>query len=381
LAAELIGDTGAYGTIAEHIADLETGSTWTEDMIGQLQAQEHAGDVQINRNAPQGGFWLIYEPAVGAEHNAQHHDLSGLGNARVVSSAASPTWEVYDPLVWLRGFENEGPGNNAVAAIASNFVSAGEEQRFSHLLCINKGLSSSNANYGILMSDADCLAKVYRCGFIGFGSAGLAPAGGYAGSALIHNTVHRCNTGNDAFRGGIATSSANFAIEANLCIGNLNLDIRNANGTLDYNYTSDTTGDAEGANGVANITTADQIIAPYVSDWDTVDIRSKNGATGQGMSPGYSTTTYPLIDRPLSDFRGSAISGSWDIGADQYSAGGGGPTTHEVPLTAAVGASPSLSGSSQFGRSLTASAGASPSLSGTSQFTRSLPATAGASPS
>ncbi len=143
-----------------------------------------------------------------------------------------------------------------------------------------------------------------------------------ANSVCLCNTFYKNNLDNSVGNGGILTGSTNFLIENNACFDNLQADIYGTAGTLDYNATSDTTGDDEGANGIANLTTANQFVNPTAT-WTATDLLHK---AGHGMTPGttFDPATYPEINVPIQNGASRTIvSGTWDIGAGQYVAAGG----------------------------------------------------------
>jgi hypothetical protein len=204
-------------------------------------------------------------------------------------------------------------------------VAAGGEIQVRHLLVHNDQASAAVDQHLININDADCLAKVYRCIGYGGGASGIASTAMAANSAILHNTIWGCNPTNNGSRGGIATSDTDPTIEANACFQNLVADVRNLAGTLDWNYTSDATGDDEGANGLANLTTANQFTNPTTT-WAATDLRNKAGGALAGSSaPTRNTTTFPEIDQAANN-RGVSIVGGWNVGACQYVAPGGGGT-------------------------------------------------------
>jgi hypothetical protein len=323
MATRTIGTGGDDTTIALWEAGL---GTLSEVQIGDLLPQSFAESPIFSGSVTTGANYAHLRAQSGAEHDGRAHAVSGAGNARIINTGAAALLDSRDDHYRFSWFEAQGPGDNDNETLRIESVAAGGEVQVHHLLLHNDNANTGTValQYGILVNDVDVLAKVYRNIMYGIGGGGIGLSAMAASSVIYHNTVFDCNHGNNGSRGGISTADTDALVEANACFANTNLDIRNAAGTLDWNYTSDATGDDEGANGLANLTTANQFTNP-TSTWASCDLTHKVGGNIVGAgAPTRNTTTYPEIDQ-AADNRGVSISGAWDVGACQYVSGGGPP--------------------------------------------------------
>ncbi len=260
-------------------------------------------------------------PVAGQEHDGRAHEVSAKGNARLewTSATALLLWDDYIRCTWL---EIKGNGNQDIQATSIRYQAAGKSVYFHHNICHNNAASVTVGNRGLYLSLSG-QAYIYRNIFYGFGSDGAQSAAGQAGCLFICNTIYTCNGANDSVYGGLSTSDTDYLIENNACFANNQYDIKGTAGTLDYNATSDGTGDDEGANGIANLITANQFVNPTAT-WAQTDLLHK---VGHGMTPGttFDPATYPEIDVPIQNgATRTVITGTWDIGAGQYVAPAGG---------------------------------------------------------
>lgn len=319
MATRTIGSGGDDANIATWEAGL---GTLSEVQIGDLLPQEFAENAVCSGSVTTATNYAHLRAQSGAEHDGRAHEVSGAGNARIVNASTASLIDSSDDHYRFSSFEGFGPGDNNAATMRIQSVAAGGEIHVHHLLLHNNDANNATGQYGININDADALVYAYRNIIYGQGASGIASSLMAPGSAIYNNTVWNTNHSGDAFRAGIATSDADPAIEGNACFDNSNLDIRNAAGTLDWNYTSDATGDDEGANGLANLITANQFTAPTAT-WASTDLTHKAGGDIAGAgAPTRNTATYPEIDE-AADNRGVTISGAWDVGACQYVAAGG----------------------------------------------------------
>ncbi len=316
----------------------------------------------------------------GNEHDGRAHEVSAKGNARIEWDSNN-TLNILDDYMRVSWLEVKGNGNQDIQSILIRYQASGKSIIFRHCICHNNAASATGGNRGLLLWPTG-LAYVYRNIFYGYGSDGVSPWAGEAGCLFACNTIYSCNGANSVSYGGFNTDSANWTIENNACFTNKQYDIRGVAGTLDYNATSDTTGDDEGANGIANLTTANQFVNPTTT-WAATDLLHK---AGHGMTPGttFNPATYPEIDVPIQNgATRTAITGTWDIGAGQYvTAGSTSPSTSpSASPSTSESASPSASPSQSPSVSPSISPSASPSLSESASPSTSESASPSISPS
>lgn len=263
----------------------------------------------------------------GAEHDGRAHEVSAVGNARIEVSGALIVARIEDGHIRVSWLEIKGPGNNAYAAISLSVTLGVVTGYVRHCIIHNNHASSSTENYGLYPLGVAANQYFYRNIVYGFGSSGIRLDSGRAGSVALCNTFFSCNSGSSSFHAGLRTVDTDYLIQNNACFDNPNLDIRGTAGTLDYNATSDTTGDDEGANGIANLTTANQFVAPTTT-WADTDLLVKEGADIIGEGNSFSAETYLEIDVAIDKGATRAtITGNWDIGAAQFGAAVPEPTT------------------------------------------------------
>ena len=263
----------------------------------------------------------------GAEHDGRAHEVSGAGNARIEFDGADNVIRIEDEFVRVSWMEIKGPGNNAYEIFGIS-PTVDDLTIVHHCILHNNGASTDTGNYGLeVTATSTGENRLYRNIIYGIGSAGLRTRDG-TGACLL-NTLYKNNYAEHASLGGIYNTDEDYAITANASFDNFTKDIVSTVGTLDYNATSDTTGDDEGANGIANLTTANQFVAP-TDTWANTDLLLRAGADliDEGPAP-YSTATYPEIDESI-DNRGVSITGTWDIGASQF-VGGAPPEGNFLP--------------------------------------------------
>jgi hypothetical protein len=208
---------------------------------------------------------------------------------------------------------------------------------------------------GMYLNDVDAAWYVYRNIVYGTGSHGIFIDNGAAASAVLCNTVYYCghvvNT-----KSGIHNDQAASLIENNACFANLYKDFADTVGAMDYNASSDTTGDdgqpGDNANSIANLTTTDQFVAATTT-WAQTDLLLKSDADLVGEGTDLTSATYPEIEYPISS-RTVAVTGAWDIGAAQYVASG---TNYTQTVNESLGVTDSLGEIAAFARTVAEAAG------------------------
>ncbi len=309
-ATETIGTAETYTTIQAWENALAADHPHT----GECKAEVFAG-VSFSDESYDSSNYPHITVQSGAEHDGRAHEVSGVGNARIEGSNMMNIVGAYVRVSWL---ELKGPGNVNAKAVSTGSASVGTIVR--HCIIHNNHANSGTTNYGFYTNAQSGVAKIYRNIVYGFGSSGGRCLYGTAGSAVLNNTFYECNFGESGLHGGLRTGDTDFEIKANASFDNPNVDIRGVAGTLDYNATADGTGDDEGANGIANLTTANQFVSPTTT-WADTDLLVKAGADLIDAGTSFSTATYPEIDVAIDKGATRAtIDGTWDIGAGELAA-------------------------------------------------------------
>lgn len=250
---------------------------------------------------------------VGAEHDGRAHEVSGAGNARIEYAGASPVLYLLDEYLRISWLEAKGPGNNNVTAFYGLTLAACTIHVHHCLFHNNYANIGGNAS-GLRGNDADATFLFYRNTIYGYGNNGIEMQAAAAGSAILCNTSYYCGaaaTTTDCIRSYVATT----LVQANAAFAGPHGCIADTTGVLDYNATSDGSGDDEGANGIANLVTASQFVNPSIV-WATTDLTMKAGAGLINEGTSFNPATYPEIDVPITD-RSTTVAGTWDIGADE----------------------------------------------------------------
>ena len=285
----------------------------------------------------------------GNEHDGRAHEVSAAGNARIEHAGAASTLGLFDSFVRVSWMEIKGPGNNAFDALVLNFIATGTSH-IHHCIIHNNEASNSVLNNGIYSPDVDLLLRGYRNVIYGMGASGARVTNSNASSYVRLNTIYECNFSENTFRGGIRIEDVDVIVTANGCFDNFHKDIFNTTGTLDWNYTADDTGDDEGANGVANLTTANQFDNATTTFANTDlthkaggDILEQMAAASLATIFGASyLTDFPEIDVPITQGASRTQIGAgraWDIGADQLvmgAVGGGGNRRRRLLIAGAA---------------------------------------------
>jgi len=300
----------------------------TEVEIGQCLGEEFTAGTSFDGHTCAADKYYHLTAKSGNEHDGRSNAVSAAGNARVhITSANTYPFLLMDEYVrisWMEVRETSAARRPLIYLLS---VGACDIQ-IHHNIIYSEHTSPLAGQLGIQVNDADCVAKVYRNIIYGVDEDGAALASAAVGCAFLHNTIYNCNHVDTAGRGGIACTDADWEIKCNASFDNSTggngKDIVDATGTLDYNATSDTTGDDEGANGIADLTTADQFTNPTTT-WADCDLTIKAGADLIDEGTSFSADTYPEINVAITKGATRAtISGTWDIGADEYAAAGGG---------------------------------------------------------
>ena len=325
LGTEDIGTGQTYTTIQEWEDDIPADITADQIYTGQCLGEALARVDFIGHTTDATHYYQLISKD-GAEHDGRAHDVSAAGNARIEYAGASSVILISDEYTRIAWMEVSGPGNNTSKSIVDTGIAACTLY-IHHNILHNDHANNAPDQEAIRCGDVDPVWLLYRNIVYGTGGRGLYLYRGAENSAVLCNTVYECNFSEYGTTGGIGTSDTDFLIENNACFDNPVADIKGTAGTLDYNATSDTTGDDEGANGIADLVTADQFVNPTTT-WANTDLLPK---VGHGMTPGdtFSTATYPEIDESI-DNRGVSITGAWDIGAGQYV--GGAPPSTVIPV-------------------------------------------------
>lgn len=255
----------------------------------------------------------------GAEHDGRAHEVSAAGNARIEASGASNLVHIYDEYVDVSWLELKGPGANDNTNLLTQ-TGSGNNQI--HHNIVHNNHANSAWDFGI---DIHSISDVYRNLIYGFGIDGIHVATADSGN-ILGNTIYECNRVNSATFSGLRIQNADCVVTNNAVFDNLLFDIKDTTGILDYNATSDGTGDDEGANGIANLTTTNQFVNATTT-WANIDLLLKAGADLIDEGTSFSPATYPEIN--VSIDKGATretITETWDIGASELAAAGG-----EVP--------------------------------------------------
>ncbi|KKN70962.1 hypothetical protein LCGC14_0425640 [marine sediment metagenome] len=266
----------------------------------------------------------------GAEHDGRAHEVSAAGNARIEVSGLNHVVFMNDERVEVSWLEVKGPGANDRNGIL--IFQAGNNQVRHNI--VHNNHANNSFDFGM---DIASIANVYRNLVYGFGIDGIHGFSADGGN-ILQNTIYKCNSLDHAAFGGIRIGDADYVITNNAAFDNLQGDLKDTTGTLDYNGTSDGTGDDEGANGIANLVTADQFVNATTTFADT-DLLLKAGADLIDEGATLSVITYPEINVSIDKGATRAtITGTWDIGASEFVA----PLTGSVFATSSAVASLSI---------------------------------------
>jgi hypothetical protein len=323
LNTESIGATGTRATVDAWVA---AHSSPVDDQTGELLAQDHASNVTIDGATP-GIYQFHLTAAAGAEHDGRHHAKSGLGNARISANANVITCRAYIQSLRISWVEFDGPGNFNQPIIRVTAGSGDNNFRLDHCIIHNNAESTGNDQHGI-NCEAAVLLKIYRNIVFGCGGSGIWCLSAAVNSAFLYNTFFGNRRSNHADAAGITNVDNDVAIRGNALFENNGQDLYTTNGTLNYNYTDDDSGDDEGAQGVANLDPALQFVTPTTT-WANLDLTPLETAALHQAGTTENTTTYPEINYPVND-RATPITGNYDIGAGYFFSVGGGATSEGV---------------------------------------------------
>lgn len=306
MGTDKIGTGQTYTTIAAWESAKNTG-TFTEDVIGECLAEEFsiASIILLSGGTPS-TFRLILRSEDGAEHDGRSHDVSGIGNARIVGSTFDII-RINQPQCTVQWLEIEQTGTNrGIGGEAGNH----DDTIIDHNVMWSSNVSNSNQCIGFNATD-NC--KIYRNISYGFGGNFVnIQESGSSGNNIFLNTNYIHGASNHFTDGsGLNENNAAFDMTGD--------DIAGA--TRDNNASSDASGDS-GA-GLTNLTPSNEVVNPTTT-LSSTDLRIKdtNATIYQAADTTYSTSTYPDIDQSITQ-RGVSISGTWSVGADQEPEGAG----------------------------------------------------------
>lgn len=312
--------------------DIGTGQTyttrqaWEDSLAGTLLAAEisdclgeaFTGALQMAGHVTTASFYMECRGKAGFRHDGRRNSVSGLGNARVAHAANAITTDIADEYVRYSWMEQIGPGNNGTDAVFVQAIAGtGSAIYIHHNIIGNDGASTSAANHGCRVNGTNGNVSVYRNYIFGFGGNGAQGQSAQA-SAFYNNTIYGNNRSNTAAgaRAGIRGDDADFTYHNNAVFDNLITNFAENAGTFDYSATNSAS--PTGANSIGSLTTANQFENPTTT-WASIDLRLKSGSALIGEGSDLSGTGLPEI---ATSIRGLAVTGNWDIGADQFVAAG-----------------------------------------------------------
>ena len=308
-----------YSTITAWEADLDNTGIYTsgDDAVGECyNDSDFTESVTINGGATVGLNSLKLSVASGERHDG----TQGTG-ARILGAYTQSTTTVNgnfsSTIEWL-----DLDGNSQLVSVLATWTSTAIAV-FNNLLVHDVAGGSSGSNYNGILTNSIRDALIKNCIVYNNSREGSADTklifidGERSGGGLYNNTCYNStNTGPGEGVGiYVATSSSNFIVKNNLCVGDSDFSGFVFTGTdtvSDYNLSSDDSADdAGGSNNIINATTANQF-ASTVSGSEDLHIVSTSDAVGAGAD--LATTS---IDINGSD-RNALAATVWDIGAHQY---------------------------------------------------------------
>ncbi len=312
---EDIGTAQTYTTPQMWENDIPADISADDTYVGQGLGEAHT-TIQIQGHITSAANHIEFKAKSGHEHDGRAHEVSGAGNARIEWANALNGFEFNDRFIEASWLELKGPGDQERSgAYVRNINEAGWVTLHHNILHNNN--ASTKSQMGIRLEDAVITHRAYRNIVYGHGTIGLFLNNAAAGSKAYYNTVWDNNHSDDGARSGIDCRENDWAVEGNAVFDNSQKDFINNTGILDYNADSDGS-HTEGANRLNSLTSTDELTNPTTTFADT-DLTIKAGANliGEGNDPLSGTyTDFPEINYPISD-RNTAITVTWDIGADQ----------------------------------------------------------------
>ena len=318
---EDIGTAQTYTTWGGWENDIPADITSDQIYTGQGLGEAFAEGLLVSGHTTDATHYVNVIAKAGNEHDGRANEVSSAGNCRL--EPADGTWGIDSRDEWCRfgWLEVKTVNTGAVGGIQ---LSTGTTAvtHIHHCIIHNNHAGSNTLCYAIFVLDTDDDSYIYRNIMYGYAAKAMYRNGAATAGSILQNTI--ClNNGAASLRYGVDNDSAATLVKSNAVMGHTDGDFRDVVGVLDWNCDSDNS-DTEGANSLNSKTMTDQFDNATVT-WADTDFTHKSGAdivapAGHGT---YATATYPEIDESISN-RDTSISGTWDIGADQYVAAAGG---------------------------------------------------------
>lgn len=315
LGTEDIGTGQTYTTIAAWETAIPADITADKCYTGQCLGEVFSETVTIDGHTTDSTHYITLMAKDGNEHDGRAHDVSAVGNARVIKNSGHVVQarDNYCRISWLEAIALAGASH---VAATSSVLTAGITYVHHNILH-----GDSQGLNGWYSGDGGSDVYVYRNIIYGVDEEGLDCSWNANASALLQNTIYECNQSNNASYGGLENSGAANLVKGNAVMDNNQADwISSGAGVNDYNCDSDGT-ETEGANTLNNKVSTNQFVNATTT-WANTDLLPKAGADILAAGTSFATGTYPEIDESI-DNRGVSITGTWDIGAGQYVAAGG----------------------------------------------------------
>ncbi len=307
-----IGAGRDFSTINAWITYLQTtdfgsgAGVLTEPHVGECYGQEFHENVNISGITTTSTNKVTLTAAVGARHNGTAHAVSSGNNARIKTDAVIAALRVRIPHCEISHLEVFDTG--VAEGIVVNSIGTAGEVSIHHCIVHNDRQNEVNSNYGIYVSDSNVTVKIYRNIVYGMGSYSINCANVASGSLVYNNTSY-----NNRLR-GFSWNISNCILRNNVAFDN----DENYASTIgqEYNASGSTdgteTGPASGTGSLPGLITANQF--SNISGYGTLDLRLKSGSdllnVGTDLGSPYDA-----------DIEGDSMSGSWDMGADEFTPG------------------------------------------------------------
>ncbi|MEM8973619.1 MAG: hypothetical protein AAGD43_16290 [Pseudomonadota bacterium] len=321
-----------YSTITLWEADLDNVAEYSsgDDAVGECY-NDSVFDESVTIN---GGNTVGLNSITLTAASGERHDGTAGTGARVVrtsnglfvtiSGANSIDYEIS----WLEFDANGNECSIATRAAANNTVAnivlhGWDGTDNSAELLVAQG--SVNSNY------TNCIIYDLTQGFSGASGAACLMRQSFDGINVYNCTLHDVS---DASGNATACLILSDRSDENcrnvICTGATNTGSGSAtdfspasptNATMDYNMSSDTS--ASGANSITSVTVADQYVST-VSGSEDLHLKTGSDAIGAGVDLGTSPTN---VNIDINGRDRDAEGDTWDIGAHQFVAGGGGALT------------------------------------------------------
>lgn len=318
--------TGETRTTIASWESNDLGGTLTEVETGECKG-EIFDRVTINGSTTSAANYIHL-----TANSANYHDgraqavAGGTGFARVDGNLTGGAANVliaddHVRVSWLEYYNAGrvgGSNNRSCIEDSSGNIAATNDLQVHHCIIHNDDASTSTGNAAVRVNDPDCNYTIYRNIFYGMGSSGVRASNGV--SHIINaNTIFECdNGGNDSTRGIWVASGVTATVKNNVCCENgdgTNDDFR-LDGTMTTadNWSSDATSPETGNR---NITTTSQFVNATTT-WASTDLLVKDSSADIADGGGNLGSPYDT------DITNTAVTGTWDAGADELAGGGGG---------------------------------------------------------